>query len=190
MRLRPLPSIVTGIVQSALRVCDRTEYHVQGTCRFCGGTLSGYDARLKRFAVLCNNNGDERIQVILHRAYCRACGRICMPEEPFYPGTRAGSPVVDLCRALSETMPCGQVATRLGQMGIRVDRWTVHSYCKAPFSPPPTIDAFGMNIPVSIISLSSLAGSQDHAGHINGEDVLAACFYPSRDRVCCLKKIH
>lgn len=182
MRLRPLPSILTGIVLSSLRVCDQTEYHVQGTCRSCGGILSGYDTRLKRFAILCNDEGDERINVILHRAYCRTCGRIWTPEAPFYRGTRAGSPVVDLCRALSETIPCGQVATRLGQMGVLVDRWTVRSYCDASFTPPPTIPIFGMNIPISIISLSSLAQSQDHAGHINGEDVLAACFYPSRDR--------
>lgn len=182
MKLRPLPSILTGIVQSSLRVCDQTEYHVQGTCRSCGGILSGYDTRVKRFAIICNDEGDERIDVILHRAYCRTCGRIHMPEEPFYPGTRAGSPVVDLCRALFATMSCGQVATRLGQTGVRVDRWTVHSYCDAQFTPPPTIPVFGLNIPISIISLSSLAQSQDHSGHTSGEDVLAACFYPSRDR--------
>jgi hypothetical protein len=79
-------------------------------------------------------------------------------------------------------MSCGQVSTRLGQMGVLVDRWTVRSYCDALFTPPQTIPVFGMNIPVSIISLSSLAQSQDHAGHTRGEDVLAACFYPSRDR--------
>jgi len=182
MRLRPLPSILTGIVMSSLRVCDQTEYHVQGPCRACGGTLSGYDTRVKRFAILSNDVGGERIDVILHRAYCRTCGRIWMPEAPFYPGTRAGSPVVDLCRALSETMSCGQVATRLGQIGVLVDRWTVRSYCNASFTPPPTIPVFGMNIPVSIISLSSLAQSQDHAGHTRGEDVLAACSFPSRER--------
>ena len=182
MKLRPLPSILTGIVQSSLRVCNQTEYQVQGTCRSCGGILSGYDTRLKRFAIICNDEGDERIDVILHRAYCRACGRTWMPDAPFYPGTRAGSPVVDLCRALSETIPCGQVATRLGQMGVRIDRGTVRSYCDASFTPPPTIPVFGMNIPLSIISLSSLSESQDHAGHTNGEDILAACFYPSRER--------
>ncbi len=182
MRLRPLPSILTGIVLSSLRVCDRTEYFVQGTCRSCGGRLSGYDTRVKRFAVICTNEGNERINVILHRAYCRTCGRIWTPEAPFYPGTRAGSPVVDLCRALSETIPSGQVATRLSQMGVFVDRWTVRSYWKASFTPPPTIPVFGMNIPISIISLSSLAQSQDHEGHTNGEDILAACFYPSRER--------
>lgn len=177
MRLHPLPLVLTGIVRSALRVCDKTEYHVHGTCRICQGPLSGYDRRSKRFVILYNDDGDYRIEVVLHRAYCRECGRIWTPAEPFYPGTRIGSPAVDLCRALSRTMSCGQVTARLGQMGIKVDRWSVRSYCTPPFLSPPTIPVFGMNIPVSIISLSSLAKSQDGSSHARGDDILAACFY-------------
>ena len=177
MRLHPLPLVLTGIVRSALRVCDKTEYHVHGTCRICHGPLSGYDRRSKRFVILDNDEGDYRIEVVLHRAYCRESGRIWTPAEPFYPGTRIGSPAVDLCRALSRTMTCGQVTARLGQMGIKVDRWSVRSYCTLPFPSPPTVAVFGMNIPVSIISLSSLAKSQDSSGSTKGDNVLAACFY-------------
>ncbi len=179
MRLHALPPGLTSIVRKALRVCDRTEYFVHGRCRACRGPLSGYDKRLRRFAILCNDDGDYRIDVILNRSYCRECGRIWMPGEPFYPGTRMGSPVVDLCRALSRTMSCGKVATTLGQMGIRVDRWTTRSYCTPPFLPPPTIPAFSMNIPISVVSLSTLAESKDYSGHIRGDDILAACFYPT-----------
>lgn len=179
MRLHPLPLVLSGIVRSALRVCDKTDYYVHGTCRACQGPLSGYDKRTRRFVILCNDDGDYRIEVVLHRAYCRKCGRIWIPAEPYYPGTRIGAPVVDLCRALSWTMSCGQVTTRLGQMGIRIDRWSVRSYCTPPFHSPPTVPVFGMNIPVSIISLSSLAKSQDGSGTTRGDDVLAACFYPT-----------
>lgn len=182
VRLRPLPPLLTNVVQMALQVCDRTEYPVEGTCGTCGGTLSGYDTRTKRFAILCNDEGDRTIEVFLHRAYCRTCGQIWMPEVPFYSGTRVGSPVVDLCRAFSTTMPCGQVATRLGQMGVKVDRWSVRSYCRIPLAPLPTVAAFGMNIPVSIISLSTLAEIQGDAGHARGRDVIAACYFPSRNR--------
>ncbi len=174
--------MLTNVVQMALQVCDKTEYPVKGTCGTCGGTLSGYDTRIKRFALLCDDEGDRTIEVSLHRAYCRTCGRIWMPDEPFYPGTRVGSPIVDLCRAFSTTMPCGQVARRLGQMGIKVDRWSVRSYCCIPHSPPPTVAAFGMNVPVSIISLSGLAGTPRENDRSRGEDILSACNYPSRDR--------
>jgi hypothetical protein len=172
--------MLINIVQAAIQVCEGTEYPVEGLCGSCGGILSGYDTREKRFAVICYDEGDRTVEVFLHRAYCRDCGRIWMPEEPFYPGTRVGSPVVDLCRAFSPTMPCGQVAPRLGQMGIRVDRWSVHSYCSLPFAPPPVVAAFGMNVPVSIISLSALAGTEGESGCAEGSDVLAACYYPSR----------
>lgn len=182
MRLRPLPSLIIGVVRTAIQVCDQTEYHIQGSCRFCGGTLSGYDTRVKRFAVLSDNDGDEKIDVILYRSYCHTCGRIWTPQGPFYPGIRTGSPVVDLCRSLSKTMPPGRTATRLNEMGVRVNRWTVHSYCTMPFSPPPTLPIFGMNIPISIITLSSLSESKDREGRIRGEDVLAACLYPTQER--------
>jgi hypothetical protein len=79
-------------------------------------------------------------------------------------------------------MPYGQVATRLSQMGIKVDRWSVRSYCSVPFTPPPVIAAFGMHLPISVISLSALAAAQGDTGHIHGEDVLAACNYPSRNQ--------
>lgn len=180
MRLRPVPPMLVGIVQTALQECDKTEYFVKGPCSYCSGTLSGYDTRTRRFAILCDEETDRPVAVFLQRAYCRSCGRIAVPEEPFYPGTRIGSPVVDLCRALADTMPCGQVATRLGQMGVRVDRWSVRSYVQRQCAPPPTVTVFGMKIPVSIISLSALAGTHRDASRTKGEDVLTACFFPSR----------
>jgi hypothetical protein len=169
-----------GIVQAALKVCDGTEYFTRGSCSACGGTLSGYDTRAKRFALLRDEDGDHPVEVILHRAYCLSCGKIVHPEEPFYPGTRAGSPVIDLCRVFSETMPYGRVAARLGQLGIAVDRWSVRAYCRTPHIPPPAIAAFGLRLPVSVISLSSLTGSVHETGQICGEDILAACYHPSR----------
>jgi len=171
-----------GIVHAALRMCNGTEYVTVGPCKICGGTLSGYDMRRKRFAILHEDDGDHIIEVIIRRAYCRSCGKIVVPEEPFYPGTRIGSPVVDLCRAFADTMPYSRVATRLGLMGIVVDRWSVRAYCRPPCIPPPTIKAFGLKIPVSIISLSTLAGSLMESGQTSGDDVLAACFFPSRNR--------
>jgi hypothetical protein len=181
MRLRPLHPMLINVVHTAIQVCEGSEFFVGGVCRSCGETLSGYDSRRKRFAILLDEDREHTVEVILHRAYCRSCGQIWMPEGPFYPGTRVGSPVVDLCRALSITMPYGQVATRLRQMGISVDRWSVRAYCRSPFIPPPTLGAFGMNIPVSLISLSSLAGSLREGVSVRGDDVLAACNHPSRN---------
>lgn len=174
--------MLVQVVQTALMVCDRTEYHAGRVCHSCGGALSGYDSRTKRFAIITDEDGEHTVEVIIHRAYCRNCGRTVMPEEPFYAGTRAGSPVVDLCRGFSTSLSSGHVATILGRMGVKVDRWSVRSYCNLPLPPPPTMEAFGMTIPVSIIALSALAGERGSDGRIRGEDVLAACNYPSRSR--------
>lgn len=177
-----MPPMLIEVVQAAIQICDHTEYFPLGTCRSCGGRLSGYDSRAKRFAVLSNIGGDQPIEVIIHRAYCRECGRILLPEEPFYPGTRIGSPVVDLCHALSFSLSSGHISGILDRMGVKVDRWSVRSYCNLPITPPQTVEAFGMQLPVSIIALSSLAGGVDAHHRVNGEDVLAACNYPSRCR--------
>ena len=183
MRLRPLPSLLIQVVNAALQVCDRTEYTIDGPCRACGGSLSGYDTRMKRFAVLCSDEGVRPVEIVCHRSSCRVCGRVWMPEVPFYPDTRAGSPVVDLCRTLATTMSCGQVARRLEQMGVKVDRWSVQAYVRLPLPVPPMVSAFGMNLPLSIVSLSTLGGSQGEGSRMSGEDVLAVCYYPSRQHL-------
>jgi hypothetical protein len=178
MKRHPVPPMLTHLVHTALLACDRTEYHVQGPCRYCGGSLSGYDTRTKRFAILCDDNGEQYLHVIVHRAYCRDCGRIVTPEDPFYPGTRIGAPVVDLCRAFAGTIPYSRVSTRLDQMGVRVDRWSVRSYVQRPHTTPQTIAVFGMMIPVSIIALSALSGTVGEGNRPGSEDVLAACSLP------------
>ncbi len=183
MRLRPIPPMLTEVVQAALRICDGTEFFPGKVCQFCGGTLSGYDTRTKRFALLHDTEGDRTVEVNLHRGYCRTCGRTIMPEEPFYPGTRIGSPVIDLCQALSVSLSSGHVTEMLNRMGVKVDRWSARSYCNLPISPPPTITAFGMPVPVSIITLSALSGDPRGVGRINGDEVLTACNYPSRYRI-------
>ncbi|PKL63843.1 MAG: hypothetical protein CVV32_11530 [Methanomicrobiales archaeon HGW-Methanomicrobiales-3] len=175
--------MLTEVVQAALRICDGTEFFPGKICPFCGGILSGYDTRVKRFAVLSETDTARPVEVILHRAYCRSCGRTIMPHEPFYPGTRIGSPVVDLCQALSVSLSSGHVAAMLNRMGVNVDRWSARTYCNLPISPPPTIPAFGMPIPVSIITLSALSGDTRGAGHISGDEILAACNYPSQYRI-------
>ncbi|MCK9579160.1 MAG: hypothetical protein M0Q92_01770 [Methanoregula sp.] len=178
MALRPIPPMLTQVVQAALLVCDKTEYFTRRICPLCGGIMSGYDKRTKRFAFLCDSDDNQLVEVVIHRAYCRQCGRIWKPEEPFYEGTRIGSPVVDLCQTLSASQSCGHVAMLLEKMGIKVDRWSVRSYNHLSIPPPQTVAAFGMRIPVSIITLSALANGD--AGHISGEDILTACNYPSR----------
>jgi hypothetical protein len=183
VKARQIPPLLVNIVQSALQTCEGVRFHAGTTCGRCGGTLSGYDEREKRFAILIEDDVPHPVYVIIQRSYCRSCGRISVPQEPFYPGTRIGSPVVDLCRALSTTLPYSRVSSYLSRMGVQVDRWSVRSYARAPLPDIPAVDIFGMRIPVSIVTLSTLAGSGKETANPGMDDVLAACNYPSVARI-------
>ena len=179
MRPRPFPPILINIIHTALRACEGVRFHPDSTCGTCGSALSGYDERKRRFAILLEDDLPCPVHVIIQRSYCRNCRRIVLPREPYYPGTRVGSPVVDLCRSLSEAMPYSRVSAHLHRMGVLVDRWSIRHYAMTPLPEVSSVDVFGMQIPVSIISLSSLAGFAQEPAGIDMEDILMACNYPS-----------
>jgi hypothetical protein len=174
--------MLVTLVQTALSACAGSVFDSRVSCPICAGTLSGYDTKKKQFAILRNDGRLTPIHVNVKRFACRQCGAICFADEPFYPGTRIGSPVVDLCLTLSATMPFSRAAVYLGEMGIEVDRMTVRNYARRPFPPVPTADVFGIRLPLSLIALSSLAAGIPEGGCIKGAEALAACSFPSADR--------
>lgn len=175
MRLRQVPPMLVNIIHTALVACDGVRFHAGTICPACGGPLSGYDERKKRFAVLIEDDRKEVVQVVIQRSYCRACERIIDPPEPFYPGTRIGAPVVDLCRTLSSAMPFSRASTYLERMGVIVDRWSVRHYATLPVPAIPSVDVFGMKIPVSIVSLSTFAGTSAEPSRLDMNEVLMFC---------------
>ena len=175
MRLHQVPPMLTNIIHTALVACEGVRFHAGPVCPICGGRLSGYDERKKRFAVLIDEDRNVVVQVFIRRSYCRACERIIDPPEPFYPGTRIGAPVVDLCRTLSSAMPFTRVSTYLERMGVVVDRWSVRHYAALPLPVIPSVDVFGMKIPVSIISLSTFAGTSEEPARLDRDEVLMGC---------------
>ncbi len=175
MRLRQVPPMLVNIIHTALGACGGVRFHAGTVCPVCGGRLSGYDERKKRFAVLVEDDRKEVVQVIIQRSYCRACERIIDPPEPFYPGTRIGAPVVDLCRTLSSSMPFSRASSYLERMGVTVDRWSVRHYAGLPVPAIPFVDVFGMKIPVSIISLSTFAGTSAEPARLDMDEVLMFC---------------
>jgi hypothetical protein len=175
-RIAPL---LSDIVRSGILSCEGTIFDSRNTCPFCGGKVSGYDTKKKQFAVLQDHRGVKPVQVFIRRFACRECHAVCYAEEPFYPDTRTGSPLVDLCRTLGETMPGNRVAASLLSMGIVIDRGTVRNYRKRPFPDIPQADLFGMHLPLSVLSLADLATRFGEGSPIPGAEVLAACGFPS-----------
>jgi hypothetical protein len=118
------------------------------------------------------------VYVLVKRFRCHRCGQVCLADQPFYPGTRIGSPVVDLCVTLGETMPYSRVSSSLADLGIIVDRGSVRNHVQKNLRAIPAVDMFGIRVPLSIGSLSTLAMGITGGGRIDGPAVLAACGNP------------
>jgi hypothetical protein len=132
--------------------------------------------------VILENEKERVIQVSVRRFYCKSCKTFCYADEPFYPDTRMGSPLVDLCKTFAATIPFSRTATSLSRLGIVIDRGSVRNYANRDFPEIPTVDIFNMRLPISIITLSTLATSAGEGGGIEGAEVLAACGFPSAHR--------
>ena len=174
--------MVTDIIQTALVACEGVEFSDRPACPLCGGTVRGYDTRKKQFAVILEEGKKCIIHVRVQRFTCKSCGMLCNADEPFYPDTRTGSPVVDLCVTFAGTIPFARTATHLSYLGVAIDRGSVRNYAQRAWGPIPTADMFGMRLPFSILTLSSLAASAGQGGGIKGAEVLAACGFPSAHR--------
>ena len=117
VRKRRIPPMLTDLVQMTLASCDGVLFDHCGACPGCGVDLSGYDVKKKQFAILITGGDRKVVFVRVKRFRCRQCGQVVLAEQPYYPDTRIGSPVVDLCRTLGETMAYGSVSSCLGGDG-------------------------------------------------------------------------
>ena len=182
MKQLRIPPILVDIVQSSILVFDNRVFESREVCPACGGSLSGYDTRKRQFAILLREGTSCPVNIYIKRFSCRECGMICSADEPYYPDTRHGSPVVDLCRTLSTMMPFHRTSAYLGQMGIVIDRGTVRNYARGSFPEIPTTDLFGIRLPLSIVSLSSILVDPGERRGVIGAEMLAACGFPSAYR--------
>lgn len=186
---RVLP-IMKDIVQNAISAVDGITFTEHSVCPACGGPLAGYDIKRKQFAHLVAGNDQKTLYVFVKRFYCRNCHKLCYAHEPFYPDTRIGSIIIDLCIAFAMTMPVNRVPAYLAAMGVLVDRSSCRLYVKHISSTHVRInsryldldDKFGIHMPLSVLSLSASAMVLDEGSHLDESDVLAACGYPSAPR--------
>ncbi len=182
MRPPRIPPMVRDLVQTTLSAFDGIEFTGLSRCPGCGGAVQGYDMKQKKFAVLREHEQEYTITVRVKRFTCRACRSLCYADEPFYPETRIGSPVIDLFYTLSTTMPPSRAARVLDALGIVVDRTTWRNYRGRYSGEIPAADVFGMKLPFSLLSLSTLAARVPEGGRITGAEALAACGFPSAQR--------
>jgi len=175
-----IPPMISDLFQATLASCDGILFDSCEACPRCGGELSGYDVKSKQFAVIMEGEQTKVIHVLVKRFRCRSCKYVCLADQPFYPDTRIGSPVVDLCVTLGETMPFSRVSSSLAEMGIVVDRWSIRNYVQKNSVSVPSVEMFGIRVPKSVVSLSTLALGIRKGSSPDVPDLLAACGYPSK----------
>lgn len=190
MKPRRLPPLVADIVKAAISAVDGVTFTGHSVCPVCGGPLVGYDTKRKQFAHLLTASGPKTVYADVRRFCCRNCYAFCLADNPFYPDTRVGSIIIDLCIASSMTMPVNRVPAHLAIMGIDVDRsscrlYVQHisgCYVRTNVRYIDINEKFGIHLPLSVLSLSALVTELDEGSHIDESEVLAACGYPSAQR--------
>lgn len=179
MKLPRIPPMAVDIIQTALSAMDGAVFSELAACPSCGGAVIGYDFKTRQFAVLLEHETTRVIQVRVKRFRCRKCGRLCYADQPFYPDTRIGSPIIDLSVTLTADMPATRAARVLSSVGICVDRTSCLLFARRFQQEIRTADVFGMRLPFSVLALSNLAAQNFGDDPLPGPEVLAACGFPS-----------
>lgn len=159
-----VPPMLAAFVQSGIAAADGRVFSDPLPCPSCGVTGTGYDRRARRFATMIDEQGTREVMVVVKRFRCRSCGDVQDARAPFYPDTRLGSPVIDLCVTLAQELPYRQVSGVLRDLGLVVDPGTVRNYASRDFGPVPMTTLFGMQLPQSVISLSMRAMRMSETG--------------------------
>ncbi len=183
MKTVKIPSILTSLVLTGLTGIDGMEFSLLSHCPFCKGPLKFHDIRAKRFATVTDNDEKRIISVKVTRYYCRDCGKLCYAKAPFYPDTKFGSPVIDLCMTIARIHPYNHTAKILQEIGVVVDRGTIRNFSGRSLPPVSYAEIFGVPVPLSICYLSDLFGRKRYNYNITQEEVLKICNIPLTNEV-------
>lgn len=177
-----VPPMLADLVVAAISAFDGVEFLSLSRCPICGGTVRAHDMKKRRFAVIRSKGGEKEVVVWVKRFRCTRCGALCTADAPFYPETRVGSPVVDLCLVLTADLTANHAARVLAEMGVVLDRGSVRNYAVRRARPVPSTVLYGLCLPNSLLSLIPVAIGRYESGSVPGAELLAACGFPSADR--------
>lgn len=172
--------VISDIVSAALWGMEGVRFENLDRCPYCGGKIRGYDFKKKHFACVLSEGKPHYIDIAVKRFFCQKCGRLSYAYEPFYPGTRMGIPVVDLCVSLGSSMPFNRVSGILKKMNVVVDRGTVRNYVNRQYFDEICVNMFGLNLPSSIINLGIKVIDKDGASMSGNEALIAMGFARQR----------
>jgi endogenous inhibitor of DNA gyrase (YacG/DUF329 family) len=161
---------------------EGVQFSDPGRCPRCGGQVRGYDIRERIFVSLVENKTRRDIRVKVKRFECRECGKVSEAKAPFYPFAHYGAPVVDFAIGLSRIMPYRRAAKVLRACHIDLNWGTIRLYSRSKITSVPSLEIFGIPVPVSLLNLSILGTQLGQFGTIVGAEAFAACCPPPADR--------
>jgi hypothetical protein len=170
------------LIQAGIANLNGQLYTSLDACPSCGGDLAGYDTKQRFFITLAEPGGGRDIFVNVRRFSCRVCRTVSPAKAPFYPDTRIGAPIVDLCMTLSQEMSCSRAAKVINALGIVIDRGTVRNYVSRGFTASPATEFFGFLLPVSIISLTMFTPGSFQPGPVTGAESFVPAGRPATGR--------
>ncbi|WP_201785180.1 hypothetical protein [Methanofollis ethanolicus] len=177
-----VPPMLADLVVAAISAAEGVEFSKNARCHLCGGKVRAHDMKKRLFARIRGRQGEKEVVVWVKRFHCTECGTLCTADAPFYPDTRVGSPVVDLCLVLTEEHTVNHAARLLSEMGVVMDRGSVRNYAARRAGPVPSTLLYGLRLPNSLLSLIPVAVGRYEGGAVPGTEVLRACGFPSADR--------
>ena len=167
---------------NAVRSMDGVSFTDLPACPYCGGAVKGHDLKKKRFARILEGGRERNIHVFVKRYYCERCGRLSPANSPFYPDTRLGSPIVDLCVVNIDRFPYHHLSRILRELHLVVDRGTIRNYAQRSFGDIPALEIYGLKIPLSLLSISDLILGRTELGAVIGAELERSPRLPPADR--------
>lgn len=177
-----IPPMLIDLISGALQSIEGTMFTDLDACPHCGGEVKGHDTRRKKFVTMVESGKKRDICIFVKRYYCLQCGKLCYADAPFYPDTRMGSPIVDFCLVNTNHLPFHQISRVFDAMNIVVDRGTIRNYAKRDFRQIPYIEIYGLNLPISLLSLSDITFRRNERIPVKGTEILRSIRFPSTDR--------
>jgi len=175
-----IPSLLSSVIISALSGIDMMEFTLINHCHYCNGLVKFHDIRLRRFATVIENGQKRNISIRVHRFYCQDCGKLCYARAPFYPNTKFGSPVADLCMTLAWDHSFNHAAKILNSVGVVIDRGTIRNFSVHEIPQVSYAKIYGLPIPLSVCYLSDLFSRKNWNYQVTQEEVLEVCGFQAK----------
>jgi len=156
-----IPPLLIQLIDSGISGIDGRVFENAPGCPECGGRLISHDFKKKKFASGIRREKITPVYVRVKRFRCRECRKLVYADSPFYPGIRAGAPVVDFCLVNCERYSYNHISRILRHLHIYVSPSSVANYASADIRTPHAVEMHRIFFPASLLNLANVGFPED-----------------------------